>query len=162
MYIDGYCIACIAYYHNLSYCMSVRQKDSSASGPDHDIRTEWVIERRRENCVFGSRTTHVTRPAPLCFSHTAWHEQSYIHMVAFTRASPSSNFPLLMIHSSEKGTMFVCVLAAAYGITNTFLISNIKRLRQRLRSDCIFYLSFYISLQLFSQHMFTSLHLSLF
>lgn len=111
-------------YHNFSCCVYVsdRLKARSEGGPDNDIRIEWAIERRRENYVFGSRATHVTRPAPLCFSHTAWHEQSYIHRITFTRAPPSANFPLLMIHSSEKGTMFVYVLPAAHGITSTFLL----------------------------------------
>lgn len=42
------------------------------------------LKGKRESHVFGSRTTHVTRPAPLCFSHTVWHDRSYIHTITFT------------------------------------------------------------------------------
>lgn len=40
----------------------------------------------------------------------------------------SANFPLLMIHSSEKGTMFAYVLPAAHGITSTFRFLFARRL----------------------------------
>lgn len=38
-------------------------------------------KRGRGRAVFGSRTTHVTGAAPLCVSHTVWHESSYIHTI---------------------------------------------------------------------------------
>lgn len=61
-------------------------------------------KRQRESPVFGSGTTHVTQPGPLCASHTVF-DQSYIHTMAFTRVSVCK-LPLLRSHGPMTCTMF--------------------------------------------------------
>lgn len=107
---------CCSRKASIAVCKCVLWRGRSEGGPASSRRNKWAIESWREGCVFGSRTTHVTLPAPLCVSHTAKHDQSYI--------LTTTNFPLLMIHSSVNGIMFPYGTASCNGITGAFIYFN--------------------------------------
>lgn len=118
-------------------CVCERARQRSEGGPASERRNEWEIERtererERESRVFGSRTTHVTRPAPLCVSHTVCHDRSYIHTITFTFCLQTS--PYLWFIAQWRARCLLMVLPAAHGISRAlFLQAGLSLLP---RTDC--------------------------